>query len=126
MKNKKNYLAFVRVYNLSPTDYIGNRTGEIEKIINSAISSVRGADAPKATEENMIFSFPQDISATAAKIPVFVKVEFLNGAVFGPPQIIMADRIRDALLSFFKKGKERGDVAVKISNSGNAARSPRS
>ena len=120
MAKARDYLAFVVVWNLLPSDYDDERVAEIEKAINSAISS--SADNRfEANKENMVFSFPQDPSVRAVEIPVVVQIRLLGANVFGEERDAMADHIRQQLLSFFN----RGDVVVLILNSLPIAFSPR-
>lgn len=101
-------LAFVVVYNLLASDLQNDKElEEIERVINLSIDSRLAGE--KATEKNMIFSFPQDPSVTTPEIPVVVNVVFYSrGTVH---KNIIAEAIKREML---KALSQRGEVRNKI------------
>lgn len=102
------YLGFVVVYNLLQADYTDERTKEIKKAINIAISSATGGRF-QATDENVLFHFSEDRSVRSSEIPVALNIQFLVPLYIGlEEQNEMADLIRATLLQTAFCG--RGDV----------------
>lgn len=99
----KDYLGVVIVYNLLPEDYEDDsRIKEIKKAINRGL-------AISPTEDNIIFSFPQDPSVKSPEIPVLVNVELWRTI---PQRTGAAMRIKKALLSL--PGEKRENVNVTL------------
>jgi len=109
----KNYLAFVVIYNLLPTDYTDERVKGIEDTINCTISSA-GNGTFEANDDNMLFSFPPDPSVKSPEIPVGIDVRFRSLSLSSKKCRLMEGKIRNALLTL-PGIEKRGDVAVIVS-----------
>ena len=99
----KNYLASVVVCN--QLDYRDEEIEVIEETIKYAMNQYLMPEL-EATDDNMIFSFPQDPSVKTASIPMLVDITLLGaGAGIRGSSDDIAQAVRNALFSP-KEGRE--------------------
>ena len=109
----KGYLAFVVVYNLTPSDYEKEMDVAIEKNVISAMSDIDKFWG--VNEDNMIFSFPQDPSVKSEEMPIMVDVSLLalgRDDKIADKRQAMADKIRDYLCIMSRE--RHNDIIVNV------------
>lgn len=105
-------IAFVVIHNLFEREILDEKkTKEIEEIVCGAMVGVAGE---KATQENVIFSFPLDPSVDTIEIPLVAEIT-LFPSYHGnrPDRRLLGGKIKDRLRSFLREKDGKIVVIVK-------------